>query len=189
MIACSRSADFAGSVQASPSRGTQSVTLGCASETTGGPAPPGWASPSNATIAAGAIAWPELRQFASHLSPTSLAPGYGLALAVKALAHVEAGAVVRVSIPASERARLSLYYIQGDPRKESSSGELYRVADGETQVTFRACAPGTIIGESGFPGYFIAAGAQCARVNIYTGSSSRPLQRQIPSRAQRGRPV
>jgi hypothetical protein len=99
---------------------------------------------------------------------------------VKALAHVDAGAVVRVSIPASERVRLRLYYIQGDPRKESASGELYRVADGETQVTFRACPPGTISGESGYPGYFIAAGAQCARINIYTSISSRPLQRQIP---------
>lgn len=177
---------FASSVQAQqpahasvqlPSRGTQSVTLGCAASVFG-PTSPGWLSPSNGTLVAGPIAWPLLRRYAASLASAGLAPRDGLARSVKALVGVTIGTVVRVSVPASERTRLSLYYITADPRNAAG---YYRVADGEREVTFDACAPGPGVPHTTqFAGYFIVAGAQCARINIYAGTTSRPLRRQIP---------
>ena len=111
--------------------------------------------------------------------PPSYAPRHGLAPSQKALVVLNAGAVVRVSIPANERARLSLDYTYIQPR--DSAGR-HRVADGASQVTFKACAPGSNAGDtlSLFDGGFIVAGAQCALVDIYTSASSQPLRRQIP---------
>jgi hypothetical protein len=177
---------FVGSVQAHqpahaplhlPPRGTQSVTLGCAASVLG-PTSPGWLSPSNGTLVAGPIAWPVLRRYAGSLPAAGLAPRDGLAPAVKALVGVAIGTVVRVSVPASERTRLSLYYITADPRNAAGH---YRVADGERDVTFDACAPGPGVARTTqFAGYFIVAGAQCARIDIYTTASRQPLRRQIP---------
>ncbi len=177
---------FAGSVQAHqpahapvqlPPRGTQSVTLGCAASVVG-PTTPGWLSPSNGTLVAGPIAWPVLRRYAAGIPAAGLAPHNGLALPVKALVSVASGTVVRVSVPTSERTRLSLYYITADPRNAAG---YYRVADGERDVTFDACAAGPGVARTTqFAGYFIVAGAQCARVDIYTSTSRQPLRRQIP---------
>jgi hypothetical protein len=84
-----------------------------------------------------------------------------------------------VVIPASERARLSLDYTSVPPRDAREN--LFRVADGASQVTFKACSPGYGYGpQTPFAGGFIVAGAQCARIDIYISASTRPIQRQIP---------
>ena len=153
------------------------MTLGCAASVFA-PTSPGWLSPSNGTLVAGPIAWPVLRRYAASLASASLAPRDGLALSVKALVGVRIGTVVRVGVPVSERTRLSLYYITSDPRNAAG---YYRVADGEREVTFDACAPGPGVAQTTqFAGYFIVAGAQCARIDIYTSTSRQPLRRQIP---------
>jgi hypothetical protein len=170
---------LATSAQALPPRGTPSVSLGCAASVSGplGPAP---LRAAQGTLAAGSIAWPELRRYASSVPRVRFSWPGGLGLAVKALAVVKSGTVVRVVIPPGERQLVSLYYVGADPRRQTGVGELYRVADGERQVTFHACAPGPGAGLTQFAGYFIATGARCARVEVYTRAASRPLIRQIP---------
>jgi hypothetical protein len=122
-----------------------------------------------------------LRRYAASLPSTRFTwPGH-LGFAVKALAVVKASAVVRVAVPSRERRRLSLHYIISDPRRETGSGNLYRVADGEREVTFRACRRSPANPPSSqFPGYFIVRGPQCALIDIYTSADSSPLKRQIP---------
>jgi hypothetical protein len=90
--------------------------------------------------------------------------------------------VVRVRIPASERTRLSLDYTYIQTGRNTSQGTYFRVADGASQVTFKACslAQNPTGQPSQFAGAFIVAGAQCARIDIYTSARSRPLVRQLP---------
>ena len=135
---------------------------------------PGWHSPSTGAIVAGPITWPYLRLLAQHSG--GLAPRHGLAPGVKALIVVAAGAVVRVGIPANESARLSLDYSNVPPRNARQN--LFRVADGASRVTFKACASGQGP-QTEFAGGFLVAGAQCARIDIYTSVSNRPIRRQI----------
>jgi hypothetical protein len=165
-----------------PPAGTQSVTVACANRVIG-PLPRDWRSPSNGTLAAGPIAWPGARWVATA-PPTRYALQRGLAPGEKALAVVNAGAIVRVSIPASERARLSLNYTYIPNRGQAAPGSgtpLYRLADGASNVTFKACPPQSNVEQpSEFAGSFIVAGAQCARIDIYTSTRNRPLRRQIP---------
>jgi hypothetical protein len=124
-----------------PPAGTQSVVRGCASASpsvpgTGG-LPPGWRSPAVGTIVGGPIAWPG---HGRAVYPSGeLGPHRGLAYGVKAIVEVTDRAVVRVVIPANEHARLSLDYTQVPPRDPRQN--LYRVADGASQVTFKACSP------------------------------------------------
>lgn len=171
---------FAASVQAFPPPGTHSVVRGCATANLGGGPneglAAGWRNPSTGAIVAGPIAWPYLRLLADHSG--SLAPLHGLAPGVKALIVVTAGAVVRVVIPANERARLSLDYSYIPPRDARQN--LFRVADGASQVTFKACSSSYEGPQTEFAGGFLVAGAQCARIDIYTSTSNRPLVRQIP---------
>ena len=145
----------------------------------------GWRSPANGTLVAGPLAWPYLRHLATDAGapfphPASYAPTHGLAPSVKALVLVNAGTSVRVSIPASERGRLSLDYTYIQTLRSLNNGEYLRVADGASQVTFRACARGPGVGPTQFAGGIIVAGAQCARIDIYTSAGNRPLVRQIP---------
>jgi hypothetical protein len=186
-------AGFAASVQAQqpartpvqfPPAGTQSVTVGCAAAVYGGMGPD-WRSPANGTLIAGPIAWPVLRQLATDSGgprAASYAPRHGLATSVKALVAVNAGTVVWVRIPASERMRLSLDYTYIQTGRNTSQGTYFRVADGASQVTFKACslAQNPTGQPSQFAGGFIVAGAQCARIDIYTSAKSRPLVRQLP---------
>ena len=146
---------------------------------------PDWRSPANGTLIAGPIAWPVLRLLATDSGgppAASYAPYHGLATSVKALVAVNAGTVVRVRVPASERTRLSLDYTYIQTGRNTSQGTYFRVTDGASQVTFKACslAQSPTGQPSQFAGAFIVAGAQCARIDIYTRSSSRPLRRQIP---------
>jgi hypothetical protein len=169
-----------------PPRGTQAVAIGCASSvfSPGQTWPNHWPRPFAQTIVAGPIAWPGIETLATGASgrggppaPT-YSPRQGLAFAQDNLAAVTDGAVVRLSIPAGERGRLSLDYTYLPPR----NGGRFRVADGASQVTFHGCPPGSNDAPSSlFEGGFIVAGAQCAEVDVYAGASnSRPLVRRIP---------
>jgi hypothetical protein len=175
---------FAGAAQALPPPGTHSVTVACQNSVYGQMAS-GWRSPANGTLIAGPLAWPYLRDIATDSGaafphPASYAPYHGLAPSVKALVLVNAGTTVRVSIPANERTRLSLDYTYIPTLRAMNNGVYLRVADGASQVTFRACARGPGVGPTQFAGGIIVAGAQCARIDIYTSPSKRPLVRQIP---------
>jgi len=179
---------FAGSVQArqpirsGPQRpaGTASVTLGCA-DATEGQESPGWLGTSNATVFGGPVAWPELRNFASHVPQSSYKARHGLVQGVKALIAVSLGHVVRVVIPTVERSRLSMDYTFIPTRAVLDGYGYFRVSDGASQVTFRSCSPGSYHDpQTAFAGAFLVAGTQCARIDIYVGSSSTPLRRQIP---------
>jgi hypothetical protein len=99
---------------------------------------------------------------------------------VKSLIALKNGSVARVEIPVRERARLSLYYVANDPRGDVHGYLGYRVGDGESAVTFRACSGPQWPAHTGFAGYFIVAGAQCAEVDVYGGAATRPLRRHIP---------
>ena len=172
-------AGFAASVQAFPPPATHSVVRGCADANPSIPPgrglPPGWRSTSAGTIVAGPIAWLYLGRAGPHL--VDLTPRDGFAPAVKAMVEVTGGAIGRVVIPANERARLSLDYTSVPPR--DARQDLFRVADGASQVTFKACSPG-FGSPTQFAGGFIVAGAQCARVDIYTSANGLPIRRQIP---------
>lgn len=172
---------FAASVQAFPPPGTHSAVRGCADANSsippGSGLPAGWRRPSNGTIVGGPIAWRALGR--ATYAAGELAPRHGLGHGVKAIAEVTAGAVVRVVIPANERTRLSLNYTNVSPRDARQN--LYGVADGARQVTFKACSAGYGDGpQTQFAGGFIVAGAQCARIDIYTSASNQPIRRRIP---------
>jgi hypothetical protein len=161
--------------------GSSSVTLGCAAAVFGGPRGVGSLSPANGTLVGGPIAWPVLRRFASQLPASRYAPHHALAPGIKALVAVRTGAVVRVVVPSSERTRLSLDYTTLPPRALIGGYAYFRVADGASSVTFRACSLGTGNGpQTPLAGYFLVSGRQCARINIYTSASTTPIQRQIP---------
>ena len=175
---------FAAAAQAVPPPGTQSVTVGCATAVYGQMGPH-WRSPANGTLIAGPIAWPVLRLLATDSGgppAASYAPYHGLATSVKALVAVNAGTVVRVQIPASERTRLSLDYTYIQTGRSTNRGTYFRIADGASQVTFKACslAQSPTGQPSQFAGAFVVAGAQCARIDIYASASNRTLVRQIP---------
>jgi hypothetical protein len=195
-----------------PPAGTQSVTVGCQYSVDGGyQLNSNWRGPAQGTLVGGPAAWPFVRWLASDYPgphpPFLKAPSYatlsglnggrfkgGLVLApdVEALVLVNAGAVVRIRVPVSERSRLSLDYTEAPYYQlnvgPSGDGHYNRISDGASQVTFKACSlakvdpygmPGYILA-SQFDGWFIVAGAQCARIEIYTRSSNRPIVRQIP---------
>jgi hypothetical protein len=130
------------------------------------------------------MAWPALRQYTSRLPSAHYLVHRGLAPGIKALVAVRSGRVVRVVIPANERARLSLDYTYLPPRATIAYVayvDYFRVSDGASQVTFHACAPGSGNGpETPFAGGFIVAGAQCGVIDIYTSAITAPIRRQIP---------
>ena len=180
--------DFTGSGQArQPTRaglqrpaGTASVTLGCADATVG-PETPGWLGTSKVTVFGGPVAWPELRSFASHLPKSSYQARRGLVQGVKALIAISLGDVARVVIPTAERGQLSMDYTSLPSRAILGGFEYFRVSDGASQVTLRACSRGRGHDpQTAFAGYFLVAGARCATVDIYTGSSRTAIRRAIP---------
>ncbi len=130
----------------------------------------GWRSPRSGTVIAGRIAWPYLRVTARH--PLA---GDRSTRAVKALAVVDPGPGVTVSIPPAERRRLSLDYVNLQP-----SGR-FHVSDGAHAVTFKPCPrtqwPG---GRTQFAGALIVRGAQCATIDIQPIGSAAQTRRLIP---------
>jgi hypothetical protein len=166
-------------------RGPQAVSVGCASAvfSPGQSWPDRWPEPTTDAIVAGPIAWPDLRTLASDHRPhggspaTAYAPVDGLAFQVEGLVALTDGTTARVQIPANESRRLSLDYTGLQPRNAAGR---YNVSDGASRVTFHACSrlpngpPSSL-----FEGGFIVAWAQCARVDVYTGTSRQPVARQI----------
>ena len=185
--------DFTGSGQArQPMRGAQrppgtaSVTLGC-TDATQSPESPGWLGTSKVTLFGGPVAWPGLRFYASHLPKSSYLPQRGLVRGVKALVSISLGDVARVIIPTTERTQLSMDYTSLPPRAVLGGFEYFRVSDGASQVTLRACSRGHgNDSQTAFAGYFLVAGARCATVDIYAGSSRTPVRRAIPFGVPRG---
>jgi hypothetical protein len=86
---------------------------------------------------------------------------------LKALAVVETGATVTLTVPATERRHLSLLY---DPATwDEVNG--YRIADGDTAVTFRSCPPAQTppgAGGTQFNGGFLVDGPRCAALEVST---------------------
>jgi hypothetical protein len=88
---------------------------------------------------------------------------------LKALAVVKAGATVTLTVPAAERRHLSLLYDPGTWKEDNR----YRIADGDTAVTFQSCPPAqTPLGADGtqFNGGFLVAGPRCATLKMSTPS-------------------
>ena len=86
---------------------------------------------------------------------------------LKALAVVKAGATVTLTVPAAERRHLSLLYDPGAWKEDNQ----YRLADGDTAVTFQSCPPAqTPLGADGtqFNGGFLVAGPRCATLEVST---------------------
>ena len=158
------------------------MTVECSAAAWGGPQGRGWLSPASGALVGGPIAWPGLRNYVSELPASGYRTRRGLARGFKALVAVMYGRVVRVAIPTSERSRLSMDYNSTplQPRAILDGYAYFRIADGATNATFHACAGPGVYAHTPFPGLFIVAGKQCARIDIYTSASHRPLVRQIP---------
>jgi hypothetical protein len=92
---------------------------------------------------------------------------------LKALAVVEAGAIVTVTVPAAERRHLALLYDPATWREDNR----YRIADGDTAVTFRSCPPAQTppgAGGTQFNGGFLVAGPRCATLEVSTPAWKAP---------------
>ena len=108
---------------------------------------------------------------------------------LKALAVVKAGATVTLTVPAAERRHLSLLYDPGAWKEDNQ----YRLADGDTAVTFQSCQPEqTPLGADGtqFNGGFLVAGARCATLEVSTPQWRTPRRVTVSFGAGRcqGRP-
>jgi len=90
---------------------------------------------------------------------------------VKALAVVNEGADVTVSVFPEDQIHVSLIY---DPAffKDLNS---YQIADGETAVTFQSCSSGEppfgVRGPTQFNGGFIVDGSRCVTLNVVNAAS------------------
>jgi hypothetical protein len=92
---------------------------------------------------------------------------------LKALAVVEAGAIVTVTVPAAERRHLALLYDPAAWREDNR----YRIADGDTAVTFRSCPPAQTppgAGGTQFNGGFLVDGPRCATLEVSTPAWKAP---------------
>lgn len=156
--------------------GGRSVVVACASAVYGQLAA-GWRSPRQGALVAGPIAWVALSRVLPG-SKSMYAPSHGLAPAVKALAVVNPGRGVTVSVPVGERGRLSLDYTSIAPRSQKQG--LFRVSDGASVVKFKPCPaaqyPG---GRTQFAGGFIVSGAQCAELDIQPVGSPTRTRRNV----------
>jgi hypothetical protein len=167
---------FSSAATGLPPRGSPSVALGCASSVFGALAPD-WHSAARGAVGAGPLTWPYLRVAVSRTR--QLAAVHGLAPSLKALLTVRNGATVRVAIPPRERSRLSLDYTDIPPRRPRDGR--FRVGDGASSATFRACPRGAGYHDpTEFAGGFIVDGARCAVVDIYATPTARPVRRSIP---------
>ncbi len=89
----------------------------------------------------------------------------------KALAVVDVGTVVTISISPQDQGRVSLLY-------DTATFNSRQMTDGETAVTFRACAEGespferfgVADGPIQFNGAFIVDGPQCAALEVRGGT-------------------
>lgn len=143
---------------------SSSVVVDCA-DTVSGQLASGWHSPRSGTVVAGPISWLYLRQNADRVAISK-------SRFVEALAVVEPGRGVTVSIPTGERGRLALDYTDVAPRRR------FYLSQGASSVTFRPCAGPA--GKTQFEGGFIVARAQCAEVTIQPVGTATRFRRFIP---------
>jgi hypothetical protein len=123
----------------------------------------GWRAQS---VVAGPIAFVALRHAATQPAADFRRRGGGYQ-GLKALAVVEAGTTVTLTVPAAERRHLALLY---DPAGWKEDNR-YRLGDGDTAVTFRSCPPEQTppgAGGTQFNGGFLVAGARCAVLEVST---------------------
>jgi hypothetical protein len=136
-----------------------------------------WRDPKS-TLVAGPLALASLLGYVRRAPASTYDSSHGLAPQIKALAVVDAGRAVRLSVPARERDRLSLDYTY----VHSVAGtDKYRVSAGASNVTFKPCAasryPG---GRTQFAGGFIVKGAQCAEIDVQPLGSPTATRRHVP---------
>jgi len=123
----------------------------------------GWRKQS---VVVGPLAFVALRHAATQPAADFRRRG-GSYQGLKVLAVVEAGATVTLTVPATERRHLSLLY---DPAAWKEDNR-YRIADGDTAVTFQSCPPEqTPFGADGtqFNGGLLVAGSRCATLEVST---------------------
>ena len=129
------------------------------------------------TILAGPVGWPN---FGAPPRRSFYGPHKGLSVFVKGLLAVAPGRTATVRIPAGERSRLSLFYgTHFKPRAHWHDATWFRVSDGDSALTFRACARGRNPGWTQFAGGFLVRGPQCAVVEVRARGSARWLRRRI----------
>jgi hypothetical protein len=104
----------------------------------------------------------------------------------KVLVAVDNGATVTVTVPAADRARLSLLY---DPATWKDSGR-YQVADGDPAVTFQSCEAAEHpygADHTQFNGGFVVAGPGCASLEVSTPAWRTPRRVTVSFAAGRCR--
>lgn len=157
-----------------PAGGGSPLVIGC-SHTVSGQLPAGWRSSRAGTVVTGPVAWLFLvheKASQAQISRTGL---------VQALAVVDPGRDVTVSVPHSEAGSLSLDYTDISPRSH------FRLSDGVSAVTFRPC-PGPV-GQTQFDGGFVLTRARCAALSVHVVGSDTsglylvPLGRSCPGSA------
>jgi hypothetical protein len=96
----------------------------------------------------------------------------------KLLILVRRGAVATVAVTGRERRHAALLY---DPAHWNDSNQ-YRVSDGESAVTFKACRQGETAPIGGparamtqFNGGFVVAGVRCLALHVFVRGDGRPI--------------
>lgn len=129
----------------------------------------GWRGKRSGTITVGPIAWVYLRGAGN---PAAIHRSHF----IQALAVVNPGPDVIVSIPPSERSRLALDYTTVAPRSR------FYVSQGVSSVAFQPC-PRLTHGAGfsrQFDGGFIVAGPQCAEVDVRVAGNPTTMRRDLP---------
>jgi hypothetical protein len=160
---------------ATPHRGGSEFARRCDSRVEG---PEGLKA--GAAVAAGGVRFDALGD-AAHLSASDLAPLKHRYLAYKTVTEVDAGRTVTVEIGSGSRPYARLLY---DASRFREDGR-YLLAEGETGVTFSACAAsqprsagaGTVGRRTEFNGGFIVAGRRC--VSLFISSRATPQQARV----------
>jgi hypothetical protein len=141
--------------------GGKGVVVGC-QRTVYGRLPRDWQSTQAGTAVIGPIAWVGL---ARAVNPAAINRSHF----IEAPAVVSRGEEVTVSIPSSERNRVSLDYTNVGPRSR------FYLSQGASSVTFKPCLGATHhpagLGRV-FEGGFIVSGPQCARVDVVLASTT-----------------
>jgi hypothetical protein len=106
-----------------------------------------------------------------------LRAGQQRAYPLESIAVIDAGAVVTIAVPASERRFVGLIYDQDKFRADGR----YRVRDLDRVVRFEACKdPNFNHGRSQYDGGVVVAGRRCFHLDFWTGPRSRRVRRTIP---------
>ena len=126
------------------------------------------------SIVVGPLAFVRARSYASSTSRFSTVGG-GRYRGSKMLALVRTGWVARVVVPAAERRVVALQYAR------EHFNRAVVPADGEHEVTFKACPPGRpLLGPSTarwtqFNGAIVIAGRRCVTLAVFAAKQGHPL--------------